>query len=900
MFASPLHAVFGTSFFLVPFLLAAWLQRDGGSYREALVRGWLWTFGIALLLTELASPFKLILPVPFQIVWIGLVIALAAGLHRTGRPLFPKWRWPDNWIDRLILAVIAAIMFTTLVSALTSAPNNYDSMTYRLPRVEHFAQNASLAIYPTGIARQAALSPFGEIVLLQIRLLTGGDGYFQLMQWFAAIGSMVAASATVANLGGGHRAQMLAAVAVIGVPMVVLQSSSTQVDVLVGFLVIIMIERLTSWRNSRNQLTVAEMGLAAGLGVLTKGTALLVGLPFGLWFAWEAALMLRDPTTRIRAVRAVLLAGVIPTLLSAPFLIRQYSDFRGGMGLVSGWVLSGSFGPAQTVDNVARHYLLNLKFISPAFDAAADDLVEGLERITGADRFLADTTHAGQVFRVKDMPDWFWQNEDFATAPVMSLAILLSIIAVLVRRGELRRRWLALALATLGGTVLLSIGLRWQIWGTRLHVPALVAAAPLVALVLEGMCIRLVQAGFAALALGLSLLTAVSNMTRPPFGENASIFRTRTQSLIYNYRAVEPDFVRITDLIAELKLNAVGVASLENGFEYPIWALLRDKMAVMPRIEHIAPIPQLAALPYPLGPFQPQAIVTVDSFDSEKPVVAAGGWSLIVQGDVLRLYVRSDIAVPDSLRQAGASSGSGTGIGQSGRQGPTPPDWLRQSRTLTAASVPGLSLTLDGRVVQVLKNGAPVGGAAFALGDGFRLAAFADIDADGQPEALMIRPGSGETDPGAVYVRTVTGNGKVGDERKLADLRVSGWRIAGTGRIDNRCGEDVLLENSDSGRKVIWLDTDCNGAIDRHLTVNGLPGSNRQLLVGISDFDRDRNSELLLWDADQRTLTAYEVVAVDPTSATVKVMASFPGYPELADLVLSLGSPLVNFGVIDP
>ena len=48
------------------------------------------------------------------------------------------------------------------IVALTAPPNTWDSMTYHMPRVEHWIENRNVEPYPTHILRQLSLGPGAE------------------------------------------------------------------------------------------------------------------------------------------------------------------------------------------------------------------------------------------------------------------------------------------------------------------------------------------------------------------------------------------------------------------------------------------------------------------------------------------------------------------------------------------------------------------------------------------------------------------------------------------------------------------------------------------------------------------------------------------------------------------
>ena len=117
-----------------------------------------------------------------------------------------------------------------LLVALLAEPNNFDSQTYHLPKVEHWVAQGGLDFWPTAIHRQVTIPPGAEYLLLHLRLLTGGDALHNLVQWAAGVVCLLAAARITAQLGGGRRAQLLTAFVLATTPMVVLQATSTQTD----------------------------------------------------------------------------------------------------------------------------------------------------------------------------------------------------------------------------------------------------------------------------------------------------------------------------------------------------------------------------------------------------------------------------------------------------------------------------------------------------------------------------------------------------------------------------------------------------------------------------------------------------------------------------------------------
>ena len=79
----------------------------------------------------------------------------------------------------LFLIILPLLLLTIFIS-----PNNWDSMAYHLPRIEHWIQNGNVYPYPTNITRQIATSPLSEYIILNFQVLASTDAFSNLVQYF--------------------------------------------------------------------------------------------------------------------------------------------------------------------------------------------------------------------------------------------------------------------------------------------------------------------------------------------------------------------------------------------------------------------------------------------------------------------------------------------------------------------------------------------------------------------------------------------------------------------------------------------------------------------------------------------------------------------------------------------
>lgn len=478
-----------------------------GPARLAVVRAAVVLGALAAGMVEVLSAFHALTAGWFRVIWVlGTVIALAGAWRRyridraAARPGgWPGWRvtarlvieraratWSDaGWTERIMGIVLSLALLSELVIALVSPPNNYDSQTYHLPKIEHWVAQHDVAFFATNIHRQVTLAPGAEYLLLHLRMFTGGDALYNLLQYAAGIGCALIASRIAGQLGGSARAQMIAAFVVSTTPTIALESTSTQTDLVVALWVACVATLvLDELRRRTPPGAVVLMGAAAGLTTLTKATGLLAAAPL---------LLLWLVTQLRRKVAQALVGGFVivglTAALAGPFLVRVDRAFGNPLGppYLRGSISMQRHDPASVLVNAMR-----------IGESAIEVPVQWVDT-----RMAHAVLHASQILGVNpnDQLITFWgstypsktwvPDEDYQSLPASAILIVIGAAVLLIRRRYRNNavpgwiiRWYVvvfwLALLIHVTTV------KWQPWGNRLLLYLVALGAPLAGLWLDG------------------------------------------------------------------------------------------------------------------------------------------------------------------------------------------------------------------------------------------------------------------------------------------------------------------------------------------------------------------------------------------------------------------------------
>jgi hypothetical protein len=190
---------------------------------------------------------------------------------------------PDLWIFGSVVA--AAYAFLAVIIALVP-PNNQDSMLYHLARVGFWIQHRTLAPWPTAILRQVFFPWNAEIGSLWSMVFLRRDTLAGYIQWFSALAGMVSIFGLARLFGSSQSRAAFASFVGLTLPIVVLQSTTTQNDLTVGAMTAAMLFLLLLGLKIKHRGTLLLSGLALGIAAGMKPTAFMVlpGLAVGLGY----------------------------------------------------------------------------------------------------------------------------------------------------------------------------------------------------------------------------------------------------------------------------------------------------------------------------------------------------------------------------------------------------------------------------------------------------------------------------------------------------------------------------------------------------------------------------------------------------------------------------------------
>jgi 4-amino-4-deoxy-L-arabinose transferase-like glycosyltransferase len=460
-------------------------------------------------------------------------------------------------------------------------------MTYHMSRVMHWFQQGSVAHYPTNILRQLELNPWAEFAILHLQVLSGGDYLANLVQWFSMVGCLIGVSLIARLYMVSMRAQLLSALVAVTVPMAILQSSSTQNDLVVSFwLVCFVFFGLLSIRERSLKWNLL-MSFSLGLAILTKGTAYIYAFPFVIWFfaidvkrSWQQTLL------------KYLGLAVVILVLNFGHYYRNYQLFKSPLHSGHTPYSNGYVTPRVILSNLSRNIALHMMTPSFKINSYVIGAVNSFHSVLEIGIDEPATTFPDNSFNEKR--NRLSPSEDSSGNPLHFILFVAITASIIIRKSL--RQYLPYTLTTLACFLLFCTMLRWQPWASRLHTPMFILFSPIAGIVVSEMQFRWSVSVLATVLSFAALPWVLFNQSRPlislyPLISNFyphSIFIAPRKSLYFvRSRDSEPSFLATAAKIGIGGYHNIALKGDPEGYEYPLWALTRTNGLDGPNIEYI-------------------------------------------------------------------------------------------------------------------------------------------------------------------------------------------------------------------------------------------------------------------------------------------------------------------------
>ena len=552
--------------------------------------------------------------------------------------------------DRVLIWFLVIWFGILLVIALVAAPNNHDSLTYRLPRVMTWADNGSIEFFQTQVMRQNTRPPLSEWSFLHLFLTTNSDRLFNCVQWCSFVLCALAAVELARLLNADRRGRRFAALLVATTPLAILQATSTQNDLLASFLAMAFV--LFGWRfaitaDSRERFTEAAFcGIAAGLCVLTKPTLLpLVGIG-GLIFGARSL-----AGARTKAIGPGVVCLALALALSAGHIYRTHQatgTLFGSEGETHyrsepAWIpeepesqaAGREISPVFLASNASRNVALLLSSPMVGVNDFVVFCVWRFHELLGIGVSEPAITFRDEKFSLDAI-----RHED-VIGNLPQVLLFLITLCFLPLAGASRPVRVVYALGIVAVFVALSAVLPWQPWHTRVFLPVVLLGCPLI-----GACLPLGSLGrlFPALC-GALVAYAVpfvtENETRPLLGEKSILSIPRfVQFTRGNYETYSP-YHQAARNIRMKKYKTVGLLTEADDPTYHLWPILNAKRAGHTKLYQIDPNNISLRLPRPP---KPEAVLVTSAAPKDWLDTSYGRYREVWREGNLALYEQPDRA----------------------------------------------------------------------------------------------------------------------------------------------------------------------------------------------------------------------------------------------------------------
>lgn len=456
-------------------------------------------FAETILIFEILGLIQVITSIPLFLLFHFVLFAVILIIwFKTGKPnpfIYPAvaledlrlfWKKRGGQLD-LFVFILGALIFL-LVNAwliLKVPPNTSDSLSTHLARVIHWIQNGSFKPWDAKIPWQV-IYPFNtQLQYLKFILLTSSDRLVGFVQYMAALISFLAVYRLGLFLSNSRIRSLFAALLWLTFPEIILQSTSTQNDLVLASFFTCCVLFLFIGIKHRSWTYLLLSALFFGLALGTKQTVLflLPGFALAMVFIF---LKFKKPVIRLLVGWGV--ASLTFFLIFGAYIYIQNMIFFGSPA-----------GPGEEVEgqvnefsltNISQELPVNIsRLIYQAIDPSGlpgelpgymQKFKAKLVEYAGLKDWMESDTGAVKPFNLRDLPT---THEDSAWYGLTSVLLVFPVVVLQFIKGLKKKDPFPLGLIAIAvGFLIFDAMLRpgWAPYQGRYFVTAATIAAPLI------------------------------------------------------------------------------------------------------------------------------------------------------------------------------------------------------------------------------------------------------------------------------------------------------------------------------------------------------------------------------------------------------------------------------------
>ncbi len=411
--------------------------------------------------------------------------------------IFKFFRRSYSLWDIVLFVTFLFFLCANIVVVLSFSPNNYDSLTYHLPRIHFYLSQGHLGHFTT-VNTRMTFFPF-NYQLLQLMCVTYGQPDWlinipNLLSWILA---GFAVFIVCRRVGLSVSTALLTSWIGLTSTQVLAQATATIIDLPTAVPLLIGVVFALRWLKERQLKNVVFAGIAFGLSAGSKITILFYW-PVG--FAIAGFIIFRIFQKKIslqqtfQGIRHWLVAGLIAFSLSAPFLMINYYYSKQLMTSKFDFLLNKPFNLNCAIQTI---YTYSLQLAVEPFQRTAID-IPGINVSGAARSYLEPRVRKyflpawNPEYAVSDLyifpPDL---NEDHVWFGFAGPLVMLSVLLAIASRSTRKTVIFWLGLASIIWFLTYCAQNKWSLYNQRYFVCAFLLGIPCAGYFIENLTNRI-------------------------------------------------------------------------------------------------------------------------------------------------------------------------------------------------------------------------------------------------------------------------------------------------------------------------------------------------------------------------------------------------------------------------